>query len=567
MMFLQGILREFGQVAQDGFIFLPFLLFFVWIWKFTRTRRAVSGLYGVILGCCLLLLGARVLLFSASGSSSRYYLPILLLLILLAAPGLRYLQEFLAARIKFCSVFSIGLILLSVIVVVSCAKTLNPPLVKSYLRDIGGEVQKIARQSGRSCLLLDTTGEKQRLEYYSRLAPEAIESIGDYQDQEHAWGRLRERLELEIGLAENRELLILLKTRNTDSVDELLRQRLPDFGFEPVAAYPAKRNRISLYRLIRPGNGPAGDSDKVDLACSLPERIYLNEDEDFQLYYDNIFSLPTTGHYAVELKNRYGQNLERDWEWRPDRRSPRNFPLTLTVYSDTGRIVGRFQTEIQVVAPVASRSVEKILYVGATELGRRLQSSSCPQLKMLSVKYPKELEERQADLPEATWQPDVVLLDFSMGSRDLFYADDITGKVRLNAALQDYRTMLGILRKRYSKAWLVILLPTLPPESQDLFGRTFGSSTVTWRRLRSNTFQFQQGLLREFGRREADGIVLLPTHATIDLQYDFPRRKVPLPNNSGEFRMEISSFSPLPGAYDKQIKVIRAFLNGRRQLE
>ena len=115
--------------------------------------------------------------------------------------------------------------------------------------------------------------------------------------------------------------------------------------------------------------------------------------------------------------------------------------------------------------------------------------------------------------------PDVVTL--LLGCNDTFGASETGQADAIAACLANLDILINSIRAVGPNTVIGILLLAPPAATQDAFGTNYGCGQTRWQ-YRRNQHRLVERTLERYGKRESDGIWLLPTSVIVDPYYGFP---------------------------------------------
>ena len=71
------------------------------------------------------------------------------------------------------------------------------------------------------------------------------------------------------------------------------------------------------------------------------------------------------------------------------------------------------------------------------------------------------------------------------------------------------------------------LLPMYPPTNQDGFGANYGCSALKYWPYRKAQHRMVELMIAKYGRRDADGLYIIPAYAMLDTECAFPKEAQP----------------------------------------
>lgn len=347
-------------------------------------------------------------------------------------------------------------------------------------------------------------------------------------------------------------------------------------------------------------------SAEPSLELTLPPRWYAVAGVPMSLFFDNLVLTENPESYRFEVKCNLGKVEARRWTVTPSEKEVGDHALRITVRDSRGKVLQQARTTLHVAPRTAGehRNV-RLLIVGDSlthasaypnEIARRLSEPGNPKWTMLGTHKPggvspgvahegyggwtwaaflTRFDSAQAppagnppapkstspfvyadgngqgvlDLPRYFREhcdnqpPDVVL--FLLGINDCFGAkpeDRTAMDLSINATLDNAEKLLAAFRQAAPKAVFGIGL-TPPPNSREeaFFANYKGQYTRWgWKRIQH---RLVQRMLERFGKRESEGIQLVPTELNIDPIDGYPVNNGVHPNGEGYAQLGTSFYA------------------------
>ena len=351
---------------------------------------------------------------------------------------------------------------------------------------------------------------------------------------------------------------------------------------------------------------PSSRAAEAALELTLPPRWYAVAGVPMSLYFDNIVLTENPESYQFEVKCDIGRIEARRWTVTPADRDAGDHALRVSVKDSTGKILQQAQTTLRVAPRTAGENRGlRLLIVGDSlthasaypnEIARRLSEPGNPKWAMLGTHKPGGVSPGVAhegyggwtwaafltrfdpapppptgntpapkrtspfvygdatgkgvlDLPRYFREycdgqpPDVVM--FLLGINDCFGAkpDDRTAMDQtIDATLDNAEKLLAAFRKAAPKAVFAIGLTPPPNSREEGFVANYQGRYHRWGWKRIQ-HRLVQRMLERFGKRESEGIQLVPTELNIDPIDGYPVNNGVHPNAEGYAQLGTSFYA------------------------
>ena len=310
----------------------------------------------------------------------------------------------------------------------------------------------------------------------------------------------------------------------------------------------------------------------------LPPVIYTVPGIEANIYFDNVSLCVNPKNYVFDVTcNRGKQQVER-WTYMPSEKDVGQFTLRLDVLDGANRVVASDTTMIKVSPQKAGAGVPaSILIMGdsltaatiyPTQVHENCQAEGNPALTMVGsvargpvrhegyggwtahrfatyhlpngsartgkratsgspFLYKKEDGTFALDYGRYCQDmnggkaPDYVTI--LLGCNDTFSASDETIEERIATMLEHYDTLVAMIHKLNPKTKIGVLLLAPPAGTQDAFGANYRSGQTRWQYKR-NQFRVVERLTEQYGKREKEGIYIVPANANLDCLRNYPSR-------------------------------------------
>lgn len=317
------------------------------------------------------------------------------------------------------------------------------------------------------------------------------------------------------------------------------------------------------------------------LRLTLPPVLHAVPGVETNVYFDNIVLTNNPGNYAFEVKCTRGLQQAERWTLTPKPEDAGSHPWKITVFNDANEVVAQGTTTLRVAHPDsgADRPVS-VLLIGDSlthastypqQLLDRCAAQGNPKLTLVGSHTPKADNPANRHEGYGGWTAHRFATHFAetartgaagkRGSPFLYRAED--GRPRLDFAKycqevnegrfpeyvtiflgpndtfrstsesldQDIDTMLtyydSLIKMVHdvSPATVVgVMLPVPPSASQDAFA---GKQTTRWQYKR-NQHQLMERMLGQYGGRDSERIVIIPTACNLDCEHNYPAAKSPV---------------------------------------
>ncbi|MBS0267057.1 MAG: hypothetical protein JSS02_34345 [Planctomycetes bacterium] len=315
---------------------------------------------------------------------------------------------------------------------------------------------------------------------------------------------------------------------------------------------------------------------KVRLA--VPPVIYAVPGLEANVYFDNISLLLNPANYTFDVHTPKGIHQAERWTFVPKPADVGDHPWVVEVRDEQNELVARGRSVIRVIpSDRGAGQPRTLLCVGdslthASVYPQRLLSlceqPGNPTLKLVGSHAPNAVLEKVRHEGYGGWTahrfathasgtpragdyaqraspflyPDGAsrpTLDFQayckdvnggafpdfvtifLGPNDIFSLTDATLEAGLTTILSYYDLLVEMIIKASPHTRVGIMLPVPPAASQDAFGANYATGQTRWQ-YRRNQHRLVERMLTQYGGRVADRIDLIPTHANLDCQHNYP---------------------------------------------
>jgi lysophospholipase L1-like esterase len=159
-------------------------------------------------------------------------------------------------------------------------------------------------------------------------------------------------------------------------------------------------------------------------------------------------------------------------------------------------------------------------FTGAARTGNYRQRGSPFLYKQADGKPKLDFARYCAELNGGNGPDFVTIL---LGCNDTFSATDETLEERIASMLGHYDTLLGMIHGLRKDTQIGALLLVPPAATQDAFGANYRCGQTRWQYKR-NQHRVAQRMTALYGRREAQGLFLVPANVNLDCVHNYPQR-------------------------------------------
>jgi lysophospholipase L1-like esterase len=317
----------------------------------------------------------------------------------------------------------------------------------------------------------------------------------------------------------------------------------------------------------------AGDAPILEL--TLPPVLYAVPGIETNVYFENTVLVINPANLAFDVTCPKGLQQRERWTFVPKPEDVGTVPFTLTVYGDGNRVLAEASSVVKVVDPAAPAQLS-VLIIGDSLTNASVYPArvleACAQdpnlkVRLIGTNVPRKdnpdlrhegyggwTAARFASYFEAeAWKegkracspfvfagadgkpaldfarycreqnegtpPDVVTL--LLGCNDTFGASEAGQADAIAACLTNLDLLISTIRAVGPNTAIGILLLAPPAGNQDAFGANYACNQTRWQ-YRRNQHRVVERTIEKYGKREADGIWLLPTSVIVDPYYGFP---------------------------------------------
>lgn len=384
----------------------------------------------------------------------------------------------------------------------------------------------------------------------------------------------------------------------------------------------ANAQELSSNQEAKPVNPTSVTTSAPNLRPILPSEIYAVPGVEANVYFDNIILSPNSRGLLWDVDCDFGTHQEERWTAIPTTEQVGDHPLKVRVVTPEVQTVVEMTTTLRVLDPKAGAERKvTMLCVGASGTAAsvytaRLVALSAEDealdLKLIGEGGPggdtgnrhegyggwscRTFVENWADgqdfveqngtrrrgrspfLYEVDGQPK---LDFQryldrsnggqppdfitilLGGNDNFTATEADIEQRIDTMFSYLDQLIAAIRAAAPKAQIGIVPMTPPAASQDAFGANYGTSQTRWQ-YRRNQHRTTEREYQTYGRREAEGLYLVPVFVGLDTVHGYPTKTAPA---NAHTEMQIARMSnglhPAPAGYNQMGDVIYCWLKSR----
>lgn len=294
----------------------------------------------------------------------------------------------------------------------------------------------------------------------------------------------------------------------------------------------------------------------------LPPKLYALEEQELNIYFDNIVMGRDTDYDFEVFCPAGGQQWEHCYRLIPT--EPGWYDITINAYQGGKKVASTTSTIIISDADAGDNVNRKVLVIGDSTtadgicMGKLLTNfnEDAMDITLLGTKgnAPNLHEgisgwtiDMYYSLSEfdgtknAFWNPDTEKFDFSyymneqgyldvdyvilnLGINDIFGVsyytsskDDVEKKI--NTMISQYHEMIESIHQFDANIKIGLAITIPPSYSQDAFGKNYGTVYSRWR-YREHYFLWCKRLIEEFKDKEKDGVFLVPVYTNLDTQYN-----------------------------------------------
>jgi lysophospholipase L1-like esterase len=316
-------------------------------------------------------------------------------------------------------------------------------------------------------------------------------------------------------------------------------------------------------------------ADAAAIELTLPPVLYAVPGLETNIYFENTVLVINPANLAFDVTCAKGMQHHERWTFTPKPEDVGAHPFTLAVYGEGNRLLAEASTVVQVVAPAAPAQVS-VLMIGDSLTHHSVYPArvleACAQDPNLKIRL-IGTHAPQQDKPELrhegyggwtarsfvttfsteAWKdnrracspfvfagadgkpvldfarycreqnegkpPDVVTI--FLGCNDTFGASEANQADVIAGTLVNFDLLINAIRAVGPNTAIGILLLAPPAASQDAFGANYGCGQTRWQ-YRRNQHRMVERTQEKYGKREAEGIWLLPTSVIVDPSYGFP---------------------------------------------
>jgi len=330
----------------------------------------------------------------------------------------------------------------------------------------------------------------------------------------------------------------------------------------------------------------------ASLRLTLPPTVYAVPGVEVNLYFANVILAPPTEEFSFAVTCDVGETDAQRWKLNATAKQLGEYPLTLKVSDNSGRLLAQGTTKVRVVPADAGRGQDiALLIVGDSlthasaypnEVARLLSQSGNPTWQMLGTHKPAAAAENVAHEGYGGWtwrafnsrfdpngslaartnsspfvfaagDPPTPTLDvgryiaercggrapdyvtFMLGINDCFglKADNPQAlDDGITAVFQEADQLLAAFRQAAPRAELGVCLTTPPNLRDAAFVANYKTAYPRWN-WRQVQHRLVERQLEHFGQREGENIFLVPTQLNLDIAGGYPDNNAVHPNVTG----------------------------------
>ncbi len=316
-----------------------------------------------------------------------------------------------------------------------------------------------------------------------------------------------------------------------------------------------------------------------DVELLLPPCLYAVPGLECSLYLENTVLVINPANLAFDVDCPRGQQQRERWTYTPKEGEAGEYPLRLTVYGEGNVRLAQGETVVRVVPPCQAAELSvlmigdsltnasvypaQVLENAAADpgleirlIGTNTPRKDNPALRhegyggwtaagFVSLYSPEPWKDgRRAcspfvfagddgkpvlDFPRYCREvnqgkaPDAVTI--LLGCNDTFGATEEKQAEAIAACIANLDRLVGAIREFGPATAIGILLPAPPAATQDAFGANYGCGQTRWQ-YRRNQHRLARAMIEHYGRRETEGIEVLPSNVVVDPVHGFPSQTV-----------------------------------------
>jgi lysophospholipase L1-like esterase len=323
----------------------------------------------------------------------------------------------------------------------------------------------------------------------------------------------------------------------------------------------------------------AGGSTVPEIELLLPPCLYAAPGLECSLYFENTVLVINPANLAFDVGCLKGSQQRERWTFTPKEGEVGDYALSLTVYGEGNRLLGQAGTVVRVVDPAAKAALS-VLIVGDSltnasvypaQVLENAASDERLEIRLIGTNVPRKdnpalrhegyggwtaarfvshyeteawRDGRRAGSPFVFMGDDgKPVLDYArycrevnegkapdavtilLGCNDTFGATEENQADAINACLANMDTLVRAIRAFGPATAIGILLPAPPAGSQDAFGANYGCGQTRWQ-YRRNQHRLVRAMTERYGKRQQEGIDLLPSSVVVDPLHGFPTQTV-----------------------------------------
>ncbi|MBI3865693.1 MAG: hypothetical protein HY290_27790 [Planctomycetia bacterium] len=325
-----------------------------------------------------------------------------------------------------------------------------------------------------------------------------------------------------------------------------------------------------------PGLAPSELPGPIRLA--LPPVLYAVVGIETNVYFDNVVLALNPANYAFDVHCPKGRHQQERWTFTPLAADAGDHPFEIDVRNEQNEFISRGRSVLRVIPAARGEGKDaSLLCIGdslthASVYPQRVlalcEKPSNPRLTLIGSHTLPNLPDKVRHegyggwtalrfathatgtpragnyaqraspflYPGADGKP---ALDFGaycrdvsggkapdfvtifLGPNDIFSLNDATLEAGLATMLDHYDLLIGMVHKFSPSTRVGVMLPVPAAASQDAFGANYATGQTRWQYKR-NQHRLVEWMLDRYGGRDSERIHLVPTHANLDCQHNYP---------------------------------------------
>jgi len=347
------------------------------------------------------------------------------------------------------------------------------------------------------------------------------------------------------------------------------------------------------------------------IRLQLPPRIYAVPGIEMNVYFDNICLAANPLNYVFDVNCAKGRHQVERWTFVPEEGDVGQFPFVIEVRDETNKIIARAESVLQVAPKKAGAGLPiSVLTIGDSlthaavypaHLLELCKADGNPQITLVGhvpgernpnvriegyggwtaqrfATVYKEGERQSGPEDWKTWNssgspflyadgPGKSKLDFPrycrefnggkgpdfvtflLGCNDNFGANDETIEASIDTMFKYYDMLVEMVRQARADTKIGMLLLVPPSGTQDGFGASYKCGQTRWQYKR-NQQRVVERTMEKYGKREKDGIFLIPANVNLDCLHNYSSSKVQWNSETKEVGSRLNNgVHPAPEGY------------------